>query len=261
MPDPPEGLIGFERAVLLALTRIRDADVATPLVVGGRAAARRATPLPTDPDWAGGSLYVDERARRVDASPEALWAVIEGIGGDTGWYSFPLAWQVRGLLDRAVGGVGLRRGRRDPDHLYVGESLDFWRVEERDPGRAAAAARRDAAARAGLARPRGRHDDDGGTTYEQRALFHPRGLLGPRLLVVGRAVPRHRVRLDGAQHRARGRGARTPAGTRAGAGVAQAFGLTMSTLPSMAVDGGRTESSWVLLMRQRLDRISRRTYR
>ena len=108
-------------------------------------------PLPTDPDWAGGSLYEDERSTPVDASPEALWRVIEGIGGDSGWYSFPLAWRVRGMLDRAVGGVGLRRGRRDPSTLFVGEALDFWRVEERLPGQAAAAARRDAPPRTGLA--------------------------------------------------------------------------------------------------------------
>ena len=132
-PDPPEGLVPFERAVHLALTRILDADVGTRW---SSAAVRGApsAPLPTDPDWAGGSLYEDHRQRPVDASPEALWSIIEGIGGTTGWYSFPLAWRVRGLLDRAVGGVGLRRGRRDPTHLFVGESLDFWRVEERVPG-------------------------------------------------------------------------------------------------------------------------------
>ncbi len=55
-------------------------------------------------------------------------AVIEGIGGDTGWYSFPSAWAVRGLVDRLAGGVGLRRGRRDPRHLLAGDALDFWRV-------------------------------------------------------------------------------------------------------------------------------------
>ena len=67
-------------------------------------------PLPTDPDWAGGSLYTDERKTTVRAAPEALWRVIEGIGGQRGWYSFPLAWNVRGIIDRFVGGVGLRRG-------------------------------------------------------------------------------------------------------------------------------------------------------
>ena len=88
-----------------------------------------ADPLPTDPDWAGGTVYVDERERPCTAGPEALWRVVDGIGGGRGWYSFPLAWSVRGWLDRLVGGVGLRRGRRDPDRLHVGDALDFWRVE------------------------------------------------------------------------------------------------------------------------------------
>ncbi len=72
-------------------------------------------PLPSDPDWAGGSLYVDRRRRAVHASPDALWRVLEGIGGQNGWYSFPLAWRVRGLA-RPAGrrASGLRRGRRDP---------------------------------------------------------------------------------------------------------------------------------------------------
>ena len=89
--------------------------------------------MPSDPDWAGGSLYVDERERETTASVSSVWHIIEGIGGERGWYSFPLAWRVRGVLDRMVGGVGLRRGRRHPELLLVGESLDFWRVEERIP--------------------------------------------------------------------------------------------------------------------------------
>jgi hypothetical protein len=51
-----------------------------------------------------------------------------------GWYSFPAAWAARGLIDRLAGGVGLRRGRRDPDRLLVGDALDFWRVEAITPG-------------------------------------------------------------------------------------------------------------------------------
>ena len=66
-----------------------------PLVVG-RDAGAPSDPLPTDPSWAGGSLYVDARNSGVRASPAALWRVIEGIGGETGWYSFPAAWAVRG---------------------------------------------------------------------------------------------------------------------------------------------------------------------
>jgi hypothetical protein len=135
-------------------------------------------PLPTDPDWAGGSLYEDVREVPVDASRESLWKVIEGIGGDHGWYSFPLAWAVRGWLDRFVGGVGLRRGRRDAERLRVGDSLDFWRVEEIEPGRLL---RLRAEMRLpGLAwlEMYAETDDTGRTRYRQRALFHPRGLLG-----------------------------------------------------------------------------------
>jgi len=174
VPDPPGGLIGLDRAVELALTKVREADVATRWTDASTLGAP-SEPLPTDPDWAGGSLYVDSREAEVDASPEVLWRVIEGIGGQRGWYSFPLAWSVRGWLDRAVGGVGLRRGRRNPDHLKVGESLDWWRVEERIPGRLL---RLRAEMRVpGLAwlELEVRQDP---TRYHQRAVFHPRGLLG-----------------------------------------------------------------------------------
>ncbi|MEE2046309.1 DUF2867 domain-containing protein, partial [Nocardiopsis tropica] len=70
----------------------------------------------------------------VDAGTGDVWRVIEGIGGENGWYSWPLAWAARGWIDLAVGGVGPRRGRRDPSRLRVGDPLDFWRVEEVVPG-------------------------------------------------------------------------------------------------------------------------------
>jgi hypothetical protein len=188
VPDPPDGLVGFDRAVELALQRIRDAEVATRWSSASVPGAP-SDPLPTDPDWAGGSLYEDVRHREVHASPAALWKVLEGIGGSRGWYSFPLAWRVRGLADRLVGGVGLRRGRRDADRVYVGEAIDFWRVEERDEGellRLRAEMRLPGLAWLELGIESG--DDPSGppeapgqgapTTYVQRALFHPRGLLG-----------------------------------------------------------------------------------
>ena len=83
MPDPPAGLIGFDEAVRLALVRIRDADVATHWS-NASVAGVPSDPMPTDPDWAQGTLYVDERSRRVDAPADVLWRVIEGIGGDVG---------------------------------------------------------------------------------------------------------------------------------------------------------------------------------
>jgi hypothetical protein len=182
IPDPPEGLLGFEDAVRLALLKVKTHQVETrwsSASVPGAASE----PLPTDPDWAGGSLYVDERTRTTSASPAALWRVVEGIGGDTGWYSFPLAWEVRGWLDRFVGGVGLRRGRRDPADLQLGDALDWWRVEELDEGRLL---RLRAEMRVpGLAWLEFHVEQDdapaGGparTRLRQRATFHPRGLLG-----------------------------------------------------------------------------------
>ena len=130
IPDPEGGLTGFDDAVRLALSRRSATPTWRP---GGRprpGSRAPSEPLPTDPDWSGGTVYTDLREPPVDAPAADLWRVIEAIGGEHGWYSFPLAWSVRGWLDRAVGGVGLRRGRRDPLRLHIGEALDFWRVEE-----------------------------------------------------------------------------------------------------------------------------------
>ncbi|MBE1574624.1 SDR family oxidoreductase [Amycolatopsis roodepoortensis] len=177
IPDPEDGLTHYEHAVELALTRIRNADVPTRWSDASSAAAP-SDPLPSDPEWAGGTVYEDDRAQRTDASPEALWDVIESIGGEHGWYSFPLAWSVRGWADRLVGGVGLRRGRRDPRRLHLGEALDWWRVEYLDRPRLLRL-------RAEMKLP-GRawlelgveSDEDGRTVYRQRAVFEPHGLAG-----------------------------------------------------------------------------------
>ncbi|KZB86121.1 SDR family oxidoreductase [Amycolatopsis regifaucium] len=177
IPDPEAGLTHYEHAVELALTRIRNADVPTRWSDASTASAP-SDPLPSDPDWAGGTVYEDEREQRTDASPEALWDVIESIGGEHGWYSFPLAWSVRGWADRLVGGVGLRRGRRDPRRLHLGEALDWWRVEYLDRPRLLRL-------RAEMKLP-GRawlelgveSDGNGGAIYRQRAVFEPHGFAG-----------------------------------------------------------------------------------
>ena len=177
IPDPPAGLLGFDDAVRLALKRIRDFDVATRWSSASVAGAP-SDPLPTDPDWAGGSLYVDERSSIVAASKETLWRVIEGIGGENGWYSWSLAWRVRGILDRLQGGPGLRRGRRNPHDLQIGDALDWWRVEEIDDVkllRLRAEMRLPGLAWLELIVD---EDEDGRTVFRQRALYHPSGLLG-----------------------------------------------------------------------------------
>ncbi|MEU1749242.1 SDR family oxidoreductase [Micromonospora arida] len=177
VPDPPGGLTGFDEAVALALAKVRDAQVETRWSNASGPDAP-AEPLPSDPEWSGGSVYTDVRERAVDAPPAALWRVVEGVGGEHGWYSFPLAWSIRGWLDRLVGGVGLRRGRRDPHRLQVGEALDFWRVEEIVPGellRLRAEMR--LPGRAWL-EMRVLPAEDGRSRYQQRAVFLPRGLPG-----------------------------------------------------------------------------------
>jgi uncharacterized protein YbjT (DUF2867 family) len=174
---PDDGLLGFDEAVRRALGKIRDANVETRWSnASGLDAA--AEPLASDPAWSGGTVYTDVRERPVAAPAQALWRVIEGVGGEHGWYSFPLAWSVRGWLDRLVGGVGLRRGRRDPQRLYVGEALDFWRVEEIVPGELLRLrAEMKVPGRAWL-EMRAESTGDGRSVYRQRAVFLPRGLAG-----------------------------------------------------------------------------------
>jgi len=130
---PPEGLIDVERAITLALSRIADRDVQTrwsdasfPTAPWQKAQG--------DPEWAGEMILRDRRELTTDKSAQSVWESVERIGGDHGWYGSTWLWYIRGLLDRAVGGVGLRRGRRDPNTLRVGDSLDFWRVEELERG-------------------------------------------------------------------------------------------------------------------------------
>ncbi|MDP1851262.1 MAG: SDR family oxidoreductase [Candidatus Planktophila sp.] len=133
IPPPPEGLTDVGTAINLALSRIIDhgvetrwSDATSPTAPWQKAQG--------DPEWAGEMVLRDRRETTTDVALEKVWKQIEGIGGEHGWFGSDFLWWGRGVLDRCVGGVGLRRGRRDPDYLRVGESLDFWRVEELDRG-------------------------------------------------------------------------------------------------------------------------------
>lgn len=176
IPPPPEGLIDVTHAINLALTKTTSNDVAT----RWSDAAAPTGPWQRaqgDPDWAGEVTHRDKREILTDVPISYVWQSIEEIGGDTGWYGADFLWWARGILDRMVGGVGLRRGRRDPKHLRTGDSLDFWRVETLEkervlrlyaemilPGRAWLEFRMS--------------EENGKTRLIQEATFAPRGLGG-----------------------------------------------------------------------------------
>ena len=86
--------------------------------------------MPTDPEWAGDTLYDDVRQRRTD--PATLWRVIESIGADHGMSASPLAWSLRGWIRQLTSAAGIRRGSRNVYRLHSGEALDWWRVEHID---------------------------------------------------------------------------------------------------------------------------------
>jgi len=122
-------------------------------------------------------LLVERHWRKVQASPERVMEVICALGGERGWPAGNALWQLRGAIDRAMGGVGMRRGRRHPKDLRVGDPLDFWRVESFEPGRILRLrAEMKLPGRAWLqfeVRPEGRR-----THLEQTAFFEPHGLSG-----------------------------------------------------------------------------------
>ena len=177
LEPPADGLLDFNTAVTFALDKVRNQDVLTRWS-SASVPGTPSEPLPTDPDWSGGSLYVDLREQRTSATPENLWKIIEGIGGKNGYYSLPFLWEIRGIFDRLIGGVGLRRGRRDPEHLYVGETVDFWRVEKCDRGQLLRL--RAEMKLPGLAWLELIVDvnEKGQTIYRQRATYRPTGLFG-----------------------------------------------------------------------------------
>jgi len=130
--------------------------------------------------------------RRVPAgcSAHALFRAFTSLGGDRGYLTFNWAWKLRGLLDKLVGGPGLRRGRRHPDELLLGEAMDFWRVEEVEPDkRLTLRAEMKLPGEAWL-RWEARQER-GGVFLEQTAAFRPRGL--PGLLYWWSLYPVHLV--------------------------------------------------------------------
>lgn len=160
-----------------------------------------------------GSRLVESRRAFVAASPAEAFAPIARIGGETGWYFADWLWQLRGFLDLLAGGVGVRRGRRDPLKPLPGDALDFWRVEAFEPGaRLRLRAEMRLPGRAWLefeVQPEG-----SGSSITQTAVFEPLGLLG--LLYWYSLLPLHVVMFRGMLRNIARRAAERPSGPRAG---------------------------------------------
>jgi uncharacterized protein YbjT (DUF2867 family) len=173
----PHDPIGCRKAIELALRRMGDVDVSTRWTDAELYGRTPADPMPADPEWAGATILTDEQVFHTDATPEALYREVCALGGERGWLVGDRLWTLRGWMDRLVGGVGMRRGRRHPTDLRVGDVVDFWRVEALEPSR--------------LLRLRAEMRLPGdawlewsitpereGVRFAQRARFRPRGLFG-----------------------------------------------------------------------------------
>ncbi|MFI4896392.1 MAG: SDR family oxidoreductase [Phycisphaerales bacterium JB059] len=123
----PQRLLTVRESIAAALGRHAEGGVET--VWSG------AGPMPGDEAWSGGTVFTDERQIEIIAPSEAVFRAVCRVGGGHGWYAADGLWRLRGWLDQLVGGPGLRRGRRDPERIGVGEARDFWRVKGVREGR------------------------------------------------------------------------------------------------------------------------------
>jgi uncharacterized protein YbjT (DUF2867 family) len=122
--------INYETAVRLALKRIEEGDIETLWSDAFASSQGDIKPIHLTQEQ---GMLIERRQKVVHAPPSAVFNAFTGLGGDRGWPPHNWLWQMRGAMDRLVGGVGMRRGRRHPDELRQGEALDFWRVEMVQP--------------------------------------------------------------------------------------------------------------------------------
>lgn len=166
---------GYDAAVHLALSRLEADDVETTWASSLSSLTHDASEADVLGSHEG--MLLDRRRRRVHATPATLFAAICALGGEEGWPAGNILWQLRGILDRMAGGVGMRRGRRHPYELRIGDPLDFWRVEAlEEPHLLRLRAEMKMPGRAWLqfeVRP-----DRVGSRVELTAFFEPRGILG-----------------------------------------------------------------------------------
>lgn len=123
--------IDYQSAVVQALQKLESGDVET---IWSDSLGSSQGNLPPVYLTQEQGMIIERRERVVQASANAVYATFCGLGGKRGWLTFNFAWRLRGMVDRLIGGVGFRRGRRHPNEVRIGDAIDFWRVEAVGPG-------------------------------------------------------------------------------------------------------------------------------
>ena len=183
----PQPLLGVREAIRAALSRIERREVETIWSAAG--------PIPGDPDWAGGTSFVDSRSTTISAPPAEVFRAVCRVGGGHGYYAAGMLWRIRGWMDRLVGGPGLRRGRRDPQEIAYGDALDFWRVTRVEPDRHLALRAEMKLPGEALLEFTLEPVGESATKLTQTARFQPRGLLG--IIYWYAVLPLHHIVFSG----------------------------------------------------------------
>jgi hypothetical protein len=180
--------IGFETALREALKRTEHGEIET--LWSDALASSQGDIKPVYLTEEHGML-LERRHKRVDAQSAAVFRAFCGLGGDRGWPPYNWLWQIRGTMDHLVGGVGMRRGRRHPDHLRQGEALDFWRVEMVEKNQLLRLRAEMKMPGQGWLQFEANNRDDGRTDLVQTAYFASKGISG--LLYWYSLYPIHRL--------------------------------------------------------------------
>jgi uncharacterized protein YbjT (DUF2867 family) len=186
----PQPLLNCRMAIRRALENLRLQQVESSWMDAGRVPPVEWS-TSEDPEWAGGTLFRDDRRMLVAAPAQQCWPAVVGIGGKTGWYYADWLWRVRGGMDRLLGGPGIGRGRRDPLAVQAGDALDFWRVLAVEPGRRLKLVAEMKVPGEAVLELLLTECVDGTTEVRQSARFRPRGLLG--LLYWYSVLPLHNL--------------------------------------------------------------------
>lgn len=172
---PNIALLDYETSVRLAFQKIKLRGVETSWTDALASSHRGKAPVAL---ITSEGMIIERRKCTVPAPADAVYRAFARLGGQRGWLYMDWSWQIRGILDRLFGGVGMRRGRRDSEDVRVGDALDFWRVEAVDPGKMMRLrAEMKVPGRAWL-EFQAEDQADSGALFTQTAFFEPRGLLG-----------------------------------------------------------------------------------